>query len=746
MTQAPVSAKRLTVSRAPRYGSARGHMGRRAVTLRPSLAAVAVLAVATVAAVAMLAPRSAAAIAFGDPVVVNSLASSDAFREDGHPRVATDGDGTWIALWDSANEGDPVFGSDPDLFFARSLDGGASWSVQSPLHADATADRRADQRPAIAVWGDTAVAVWQADGVLGAGDTTDLDVLYAVSTDAGASWSAPRQLDASAAETRDEAPEIATDGSVWVVVWHRDDQRIMMSRATNPDGGWSAPVALAPPPANQAAARFPHLATDGGMWVIAWDTGVVEQRDLVYVVSGDDLVTWSPAPLPLTVPEDSRDDFEVRLATDGGGSWIAVWESQVGQGEIWFARSTSPDTGWSVPGPLVADEDLRAGDNERPQVVAAERAAWLVVWQRFPPGGNDYELKHSLSTDDGASWSDPVVLADDDGGDDDSPGLATDALGRFVTVFRSDSTRGGTSRGDGDILAEVAAATCGDAVEEPGEPCDLGAANGAPAVCCTAICRLRPAGETCRAAGGPCDAAETCTGTTSACPGDGLAPAGTPCRAAAGACDVAEACDGQGQGCPADGFVAAGTVCRPAASGCDLAEACSGQAPGCPADTFTADATVCDSGDACIDDSCQAGVCTNPPGCEAIDIGGTPLDETLDGRKKPTVITVALRGEQNGAVEAAGYAEDTTGLTGAAAAGAPSARRAPLAPGVKVTKLVRRKLKVRSGSRTVLRLRLNRAGLTRQRQAGTLQVRVLVRVTPRGGVPSTLLFRRLWQR
>src|SRR5439155_383860 len=114
------------------------------------------------------------------------------------------------------------------------------------------------------------------------------------------------------------------------------------------------------------------------------------------------------------------------------------------------------------------------------------------------------------------------------------------------------------------------------------------------------------AGTVCRAAVDLCDAAETCTGTSTTCPADALQPAGTVCRAAAGECDVAESCTGTSTICPTDAFKAngtactddgnvctrdicngasatcthpagnAGTVCRAAAGPCDAAETCTG--------------------------------------------------------------------------------------------------------------------------------------------------------------------------
>src|SRR6185295_6775203 len=61
---------------------------------------------------------------------------------------------------------------------------------------------------------------------------------------------------------------------------------------------------------------------------------------------------------------------------------------------------------------------------------------------------------------------------------------------------------------------------CGNGVTDEGEDCDEGLANGAATSCCTEDCRLRASGETCRASGGVCDPAETCTGVGPLCPDD----------------------------------------------------------------------------------------------------------------------------------------------------------------------------------------------------------------------------------
>src|SRR5690606_29232871 len=57
-------------------------------------------------------------------------------------------------------------------------------------------------------------------------------------------------------------------------------------------------------------------------------------------------------------------------------------------------------------------------------------------------------------------------------------------------------------------------------------------------------CSFSPATTVCRASAGPCDAIETCSGTSAACPADAFLPQTTVCRASAGVCDVAEQCTG----------------------------------------------------------------------------------------------------------------------------------------------------------------------------------------------------------
>lgn len=154
---------------------------------------------------------------------------------------------------------------------------------------------------------------------------------------------------------------------------------------------------------------------------------------------------------------------------------------------------------------------------------------------------------------------------------------------------------------------------CGDGVATGSESCDLGGANGQLGSCCTSSCSFASAATTCRASGGLCDIAETCSGNSATCPADLLANSGTTCRASNGQCDIAETCDGTSPSCGADTFVSSSTSCRSATGICDVEEFCSGSSASCPADTFASSATSCrNSADLCdAEEFCtgNAGAC-----------------------------------------------------------------------------------------------------------------------------------------
>jgi hypothetical protein len=142
--------------------------------------------------------------------------------------------------------------------------------------------------------------------------------------------------------------------------------------------------------------------------------------------------------------------------------------------------------------------------------------------------------------------------------------------------------------------------------------CDVAeSCNGSSAACPADVFAT---GGICRASADVCDVAESCTGSSAFCPADGFVTGGTECRGSAGACDPAEACTGSSAACPVDLLADSSTVCRGAAGTCDYAENCTGASPTCPADAVVTAGTECraSAGDCDLAESCDGFVGTYP--------------------------------------------------------------------------------------------------------------------------------------
>jgi len=172
---------------------------------------------------------SHAVISFGAPRPLNSTAATDsdipdADDVDREASLATDGAGTWVAVWSSDNPLGGTLGADFDLLYSRSTDNGATWSAAAALYATAASDgSAADTEPAISYDGGNWVVVFSSTNTLGATVGIDNDILVTTSPDA-VSWSAPALLNSGGSsddtlEVDGQASITANGSGTWIVVW-----------------------------------------------------------------------------------------------------------------------------------------------------------------------------------------------------------------------------------------------------------------------------------------------------------------------------------------------------------------------------------------------------------------------------------------------------------------------------------------------------------------------------------------------
>lgn len=364
------------------------------------------------------------------PGVLNTNAATDSKR-DSNPHLATDGSGIWLVVWQSYDSLGGTIGTDTDILVARSSDHGGTWTAPAPLNSTAPGDSASDRYPHVATDGaGTWVAVWESDDSLGDTIGTDKDILIARSADNGATWTAAAALNTNAAgDLRgDGDPKIAADGAGnWVVVWTSSlypeegptEQDIFFARST--DGGvtWTEPANLKTDGETDLDVTG-NIATDGqGNWLAVWasdayvegEGGGAGDFDLFFVRSTDGGATWT-SPVVLNADAATDSDFDVhwgdygeQIASGGDGSWAAVWMKEQFTSSVYLDRAyvaTSNDGGatWSMPAPL-NPAAVPEPHEEAPWVVGDGAGQWVAAWASDDPLagaiGTDFDILFARS-------------------------------------------------------------------------------------------------------------------------------------------------------------------------------------------------------------------------------------------------------------------------------------------------------------------------------------------------------------
>jgi hypothetical protein len=281
------------------------------------------------------------------PVLLNSFGVSDDVIDE-HVRVCFDGHGAWVAVWRSRENATSGANSDFDIFTSRSVDVGATWSPAVLLNTYGRMDVAQDNSPSVTSDGNgTVIAGWSGEGGLSGPTGDDEDVFFARSVDGGATWtqSALFDKDGYMDSSTDRHVRLAGDGTgQWIAAWSStgdvegkpDEPHIVVARSNDGGRTWTTPRLLdAGIPDEASKDLIPQPATDrAGNWIVVWQreqfvSGSDGMREIPYLAwSGDAGKSWSA---PALLDPNGLSEFSFiagfDVAAGANGSWLALWSS-----------------------------------------------------------------------------------------------------------------------------------------------------------------------------------------------------------------------------------------------------------------------------------------------------------------------------------------------------------------------------------------------------------------------------------
>jgi hypothetical protein len=321
---------------------------------------------------------------WSEPVAVGEgQPTPDPVKRGADAQIAAAGD-RLVAVWTTGAE--TRFGRGP-LASAVSSDGGRTWRpgpnpADDGLETDhAYVDLAADDAGAFH-------AVWL-DGR--GGEDAGKGLRYARSADGGATWSANATLDEQCCECCWNAIQTLPGGRVNVLYRNRDPRD--MSLIASADGGrtWAEPVPVGA--FDWAFDGCPHVggalaggaggagragSVDRTLFGVVWTAKGGADTGVFAVASPDGGTTWNP-PVPLGGPQSNRPD----VASPGGPRAAAVWDAYLDTGGNAVFSATTTDGGATWSDPVRLSDDTAVATHPR---VIATKDGFRTFWTEQRPG------------------------------------------------------------------------------------------------------------------------------------------------------------------------------------------------------------------------------------------------------------------------------------------------------------------------------------------------------------------------
>lgn len=374
----------------------------------------------------------------------------------GDPHIAVSQNYIYV-VWTEVTTTGPAatIGRNSDIFFSKSADHGASFSIPVGLSTYKTGLK---QEPKIAVSGKNLYIIWS-DYSSGAAE-----ILFTRSTDNGSSFSSPITLGTSfgaAGETR-----IAANGNNVYVMWIGSSNRIsagsVLFRSSADNGTtFGNPISLS----TNGIASKPEMAVTGNDVYAVWYSstlqanGVVSDDQILFTRSTDNGANFSN-PINLS---NNPNTFSARpqVSASGRSVYVTWFESgpnhSLNVANTYFSKST--DGGMTFTTPLQLSNNGPANNyyyftSDTPQIAISNNAKNVYIAWTYPSqsasssSSQNSDVFFARSNDSGGTFGPPFNLSN-------NPGLSGDASMIVSTNANSTNTSNNTNTSHTDIISII---------------------------------------------------------------------------------------------------------------------------------------------------------------------------------------------------------------------------------------------------------------------------------------------------
>ena len=247
-------------------------------------------------------------------------------------QIGVDSSGNINVVWEDDSPGNL------DIFFSRSTNGGATFSAPQDLSNSIGHS----EIPQIAVDNSGNVNVaWQDD------TPGNFDVFFTRSTDGGATFSVPQNL--SHDNGASIFVEIGLDSAGNInMVWQDTtslNSGILYTRSTDGGATFTLPQNLSN---DSGSTQFPQLAVDsGGKINVVWEDNSSGNFEILFTHSTDGGASFST---PKNLSNSGGLSSFPQIGVDSGGNINTIWEDNTsGNFDIFFSRSINDGASFSTP-------------------------------------------------------------------------------------------------------------------------------------------------------------------------------------------------------------------------------------------------------------------------------------------------------------------------------------------------------------------------------------------------------------